>query len=435
MVKRVGVATLVSAMAAVLLGSACHKSPSSPGSVDVPPVADPSAPPPISCPAPLTGSRGPTYYIAMNEPGASNENCDGLSPTNNGNGRCPFKDFGSSRTFNLLRNVSGIRLEVRAGVYTFPNEGLSLQGTGASEADRVVLAAYQNEAVMFDGRNTLREVIRLSGRFTGIERVSIRNSAAYNLQVGGGSDHVIQCNRFLANASSDSLKGVDTAARVLVRHNDFSEWDSQAIDMTNIRDWRIEDNDFHDPKSATANSIGAKFGSRDVLITGNRFRATRGLAFGGTSTPHSDDFEAYNLRAENNIFENVTGAIVRFYSCSNCTFNDNVAKTVGGGFVLLGEQTDGPSGCPGGCKPTQGATIFRNRLTDLRGNPSNTFWGVYRREAQGLTAGNNVYCTPPNQDGRFRLDDRDLTFVDWTLAIGTDLTSISARSDQALCGF
>jgi hypothetical protein len=372
---------------------------------------------------------------SADEPGASNEQCDGLSPVNSGNGHCPFKDFGSSRTFNLLRNVSGVRLEVRAGAYTFPDEGLSIQGTGSSDADRVILAAYQNEAVVFDGRNTLREVIRLSGRFTGIERVSIRNAAAYNVQIGSGSDYIVQCNRFLANQSSDSLKGVDTATRALIRHNDFSEWDSQAIDMTNIRDWRIEDNDFHDPKSATANSLGAKFGSRDVVITNNRFRNTRGLSFGGTSSPHADDFEAANMRAENNLFENITGAIVRFYSCINCTFSNNVAKTVGGGFVLFGDQTDGVSGCPGGCRPTQGATIFGNRLTDLRGNPSNTFWGVYRKEAQGLTAGNNLYCTPPDQDGRFRLDDRDLTFPDWTTAIGTDSSSTAARSNQALCSF
>jgi hypothetical protein len=415
-----------------MLGSACHRgSPTNP-SVTPPPVTDTSAPPQLSCPAPLAPS-GRTFYVAMNQAGASNDRCDGLSPVDSGNGHCPYKDFASAKTFALLRGVSGVRVEVRAGVYTFPDEAISIEGTGVSDFDRVVLAAYQNEAVVFDGRGALREVIRMGGRFTGLERVSIRGAAAYNVEIGGGSDHIVQCNRFLANVASDSLKGDNGAANVLIRHNDFSQWDSNAIDMTAIRNWRIEDNDFHDPKDSTGISVGAKFGSRDVFVTGNRIRNTRGFALGGVSSPHADDYETYNMRAENNTFENVTGAIVRFYSCLNCAFNDNSAKAVGGGFVLFGEQTDGPSGCAGGCKPTQGASIFRNRLTDLRGNPSNTFWGLYSTQGQGLTAGNNTYCTPPDQDGRFRFNDKDLTFPDWTTAVGTDSSSISAKMNTALC--
>jgi len=430
--RRVTLALAILVMFALSSGcfGSCGKNPSSP---DSPTPSDTSTLPPLACAVPTTGQSGPTYYVAINEPGADNSRCDGLSPTDRGNGHCPFKDFSSARTFALLRNVSGVRVEVRAGVYTFVDEGLTIQGTGTSEAGRIVLTAYQNEGVVFDGRNALREVIRMSGRFTALERVTIRNAAAYNVQVGTGSDQLIQCNRFLANLASDSLKGVDGASQTIIRDNDFSGWDSQAIDMTNVRSWTIANNDFHDPKNSTGNAIGAKFGSRDVRITGNRFRNTRGLSFGGTSTAHSDDFEAYNLVAERNVFDTGTGAIVRFYSCSNCTFQNNDAKAVGGGFVLFGEQTDGPSGCAGGCRPTQGTTITGNRLTDLRGTPSNTFWGVYRHEAEGLTAGGNLYCVPPDQDPRFRLDDQDLVFTPWTNAIGTDGTSIVARSDSSVC--
>src|SRR5262249_45095179 len=163
------------------------------------------------------------------QPGASNDRCDGTSPIDNGNGHCPFKDFSSAKTFALLRGVAGVRVEVRAGVYTFPDEALSVEGTGTSDADRVVLTAYQNGSVVFDGRGVLRETIRVGGRFTGVERVTIRGAAAYNLEVGGGSDHIVQCNIFLANVASDSLKGDNGATNVLIRHNDFSQWDSQAI--------------------------------------------------------------------------------------------------------------------------------------------------------------------------------------------------------------
>ena len=33
-----------------------------------------------------------TYYLAIGEPGADNEACDGLAPTDEGGGHCPFKD-------------------------------------------------------------------------------------------------------------------------------------------------------------------------------------------------------------------------------------------------------------------------------------------------------------------------------------------------------
>jgi hypothetical protein len=423
--------TLACAIVVGIVAAGCQKSPSAP--TDLPTVTDTSAPPQLACATPTSGQSGQTYYVAINEPGADNERCDGLSPVNTGGGHCPFKDFLSHRTFVLLTDVAGVRVEVRAGVYTFAGEGFTIRGTGTSEAGRVVLAAYQNEAVAFDGRNTLRELIRISGQYTALERVTVRNAAAYNVQVGGGREHLIQCNRFMANVSSDSLKAVESAGSALVRYNDFSEWDSQAIDMAAAQDWTISDNEFHDPKSVSGNAIGGKFGTRNILITRNRFRNTRGLSFGGGSSAHPHDFEAFGLVAERNVFENVSGPVVKFYSCSGCAFRDNDGRVVGGGFVLGGEQLEGPSGCAGGCKPTQNATIERNRLADLRGNPANTFWFVYQRETSGLTAGGNLYCTPQGQDGQFNIDTRTMTFPDWVRSIGTDVSSNLGVLDQGAC--
>jgi Right handed beta helix region len=418
---------------ALLFSAACEKSPSAPD--DLPTVQDQIAPPQLSCPEATSGQTGPIYYVAMHESGADNERCDGLSPVDRGNGRCPFKDFNSQKTFALLRDAAGVRVEVRRGVYTFAGEGLTIRGRGNSEASRVVLAAYENEAVAFDGRNTLRELIRISGTYTALERVAVRNAGAYNVQVGGGSNHLVQCNRFLANMASDSLKAVESAGSTLVRFNDFSEWDSQAIDMADAVNWTISDNDFHDPKSATGNAIGAKFGSRNILITGNRFLNTRGLSFGGVSSAHPNDFEAYNLVAEHNTFENFLGAVVKFYSCSNCAFRDNAAKSIGGGFILGGEEFEGPSGCAGGCRPTEGATIERNRLTELRGRPANTFWFVFQRETNRLVSGGNVYCTPPGEEAQFSIDNRAMTFSDWTRAIRTDSSSSTGTARQGACLF
>src|SRR5438045_3770265 len=83
-----------------LVLTSCNRSPT--GGSDVvnpPPIeqgGDPTGFPPLACPAPAP-KGGTTYYVAVNQPGADNERCDGLSPTNQGNGRCPFKDFLSHR--------------------------------------------------------------------------------------------------------------------------------------------------------------------------------------------------------------------------------------------------------------------------------------------------------------------------------------------------
>src|SRR4051812_15651510 len=86
-----------------------------------------SSGPVLACPSPEPVSSGATiYYVATNESGASNDACDGLSPSDQGGGHCPFKDFLSDRTRFLLLNVKNVRVEVRAGTYR----------TGLAYADR-----------------------------------------------------------------------------------------------------------------------------------------------------------------------------------------------------------------------------------------------------------------------------------------------------------
>ena len=393
-------------------------------------------PPPLPCPVQEPAGNATTYYVAINEPGASNDDCDGLSPVDRGGGRCPFKDFQSERTFQLLQGVAKVRVEVRGGTYTFATEALTVEGSGASDADQVVLTAYGDEGVVFDGRRLLREVIRVAGQHATVERVTLQNAGAYNLEVRTGRNHRVQCNRFLANRASDSMKGDPGTGVTEVRYNDFSGWDSQAIDMTGVRDWVIEENVFHHPAGSRGNAIGAKFGSRGVVIARNLFKDTRGLNFGGTGSSHGNEFEAYELVAEGNRFENVSDHPVRFYSCSNCEFRDNDVSGAEAGIVLGGEERDGPSGCPGGCRPTQGAVVVGNRLRDLRGNlesPPDTFWGVNRSETEGLQASDNLYCVSSGGEASFFYGAERLPFDAWTTRLGTDSTSVVVSENDALC--
>lgn len=370
-----------------------------------------------------------TFYVAINEPGADNERCDGRSPFDAGQGRCPFKDFMSARTFRLLDGVADVRVEVRAGTYSFVNEGLSVRGVGGSDAERAVLSAYQGETVVLDGRGTLTSLVRVSGQHVAVQGLTFQNAGAYHIEVRGGRQVVLQGNRFLANRSSDALKGDDGASDVTVRDNQFTQWDSQAIDMTAVARWRIEGNEFFDPRAADANAIGAKHGSRDVVIANNRFRNTRGLSLGGTGNGQSPEQAATAIVAERNVFQNVPGFVATFYSCASCQFRNNDVEGAAGGLSLSAAASGSSS---------RDVVVTGNRFRDLVGaqeGPPNSFWWVADAEGRGLTAGNNLYCAAPPEDARFRYGSTFLTFAGWKQVVTSDATSeVVARSEER-CGW
>src|SRR5215218_2832737 len=108
------------AIAAILLGSvACDSSGDSAGmgGSGGSGGAGGGAGDPCSAEALAEPTAATTYYVAIGEPGADNEACDGLAPTDEGGGRCPFKDFDSPVTLALLDGVAGVRVEVREGTY------------------------------------------------------------------------------------------------------------------------------------------------------------------------------------------------------------------------------------------------------------------------------------------------------------------------------
>ena len=134
-----------------------------------------------------------------------------------------------------------------------------------------------------------------------------------------------------------------------VRDNEFTQWDSQAIDITGVSRWTIERNRIHDSKGADAKAIGIKFGSRDITVASNEIFNTEGISLGGTSSAHSEPFEAYNLVVRNNTFHDIATFAAEFYSCSNCQFLDNRITAAGAGVRLFSAATQGACGCPGGC--------------------------------------------------------------------------------------
>ncbi|HZO12034.1 MAG TPA: hypothetical protein VFB62_02210, partial [Polyangiaceae bacterium] len=152
-----------------------------------------------------------TYYIAINQPGANNDSCDGLAPSDEGGGHCPFKDLDSERTRALLSGTRDVRVELREGTYIIDGwEGLSVAGAGNSEAERLVLSAYPGENVVLDvpapdgagcteetapsDPRCVRQVVRVSGQYTLVQGITVQNGLGYTFEVNGGAHHVVQCN-------------------------------------------------------------------------------------------------------------------------------------------------------------------------------------------------------------------------------------------------
>lgn len=393
------------------------------------------------------------YYVAMHEPGADNDACDGRAPTDEGGGRCPFRDFDSQRTRQLLVGVKNTRLEIRAGHYRlipslpfrtptaddpFVARGILVNATGASDAERVVLAAYEGEDVILDGEGHIRETVTVNGSYTLVEGLTIVNGGGYSVELRGGDHHRVRCNQ-IGWSGSDALKGDGGASDTEILSNEFSDWSSQAIDNTDVHRWRIEGNVFHHPRLDDANATGAKLGTSDVLYTKNVFHHTRGLALGGTSSEHEATFEATRLVARDNLFHDIVGVVAKLYSCIDCEFVDNDVRSADGGVYFEDAASAGPSGCPGGCGASRGGRVANNRIRNLDGGGSadqaNTFLWLFSTEAEGFSAAVNLYCVPEGATARFGYD-APLDFAAWQTATGTDADSrVRVDTDPACQGW
>lgn len=407
-----------------------------------------------------------TYYVAANEPGADNAACDGLAPSDEGGGHCPFRDFDSERTRALLDGEEGLRVELRAGTYVIGGwDGLRVEGTGRSEAERLVLSAYPGERPVLDvaapdgqGCTTadapmqpqcVRQVLRMTGQYTTVQGLTIQNGLGYHAEINGGAHHVFRCNTLHETVDfpmrSDMLKIDARATDVKVQHNDFSKFRSQAIDMTEVFDVLVEDNELHDPIGEDAGATGTKLGARGVIIRNNRVHdlgpSTQLHAFslGGTGSGHPDDHEAYDVHVVGNRVWNIAGILAQVVSCAGCSVEDNLLWNAGAG-VLVSAAANGLPECEAsatGCGPSTGTRISGNRMRALDGGgdpaQANVFLVVEEGEGEGLVAGENLYCAERAEDARFGWAGTRVDFEAWRMASGTDASSRALAEDDPDC--
>ena len=377
-----------------------------------------------------------TYYVAANEPGADNELCDGLVPTNEGGNHCPFKDFTSARVREKLffpadggYGTKSVTVKIRQGTYfihplrLFPNEPLQpllINANGQSDRESVVLMNFNGEQAILDGScpanlrtcdypdapGKIWTILEIYGSNIIVQGLTFDNAYGRNIQIGSTDTH-IRCNKLIGSYSSDSdsIKATSDEGPVYIYGNEFSGPNEQAIDGTRAQDWIIENNTVRD-----GGGFGFKFGARNILIRNNRFLGLKVekaiISLGGDgSTDHSNEYEAYNIRAEDNTFEDVHSA-AGFAHCYNCTFSNNSITRAKIGVDFGEEHPSYIDGCRNGkgCLPTANAKIFNNRFRGIQypeTNLDNIFIAADSARVLNLEAGNNLYCVPEGEQPIF----------------------------------
>lgn len=357
-----------------------------------------------------------TYYVAINEPGASNAN-NGRYPTYRGGRNGPFRDLNDARIRSLLQSSDGVRMVIRGGVYTLAeiNEGgvdLPGGGTGLTLVGRgdewhpVILTGYPGETAVLDGgerpswdfvrrlaigRATynigIRQVVSTAGRYTIVENLTIRDGFRHNVQATG--QYSIIRNNTLRGAYEDSIKIVGGADYGLIQRNDIAGFASQAVDHFGGNQWIIDGNDIHDPgpdpvtDDIEANAIGTKGGVSGVLVTGNRIHdfdtnLVPAIVLGGTgnlSVFKKDPAgrllpSASDELVTGNTIANYRGPATSVLSCRNCAIEGNTI--VGAvGLSMIGLPDDQyQSVWVNGLPPSSNLTVRNNFVAGNNGNPA-----------------------------------------------------------------
>lgn len=407
------------------------------------------------------------YYVAQNQPGADNDACDGLAPTDEGNGHCPWKDFTSPVTLHALDQQKNVRLDVRDGTYQVEGwSGIHVAGMGASEAERVILSAYPGEAPILDvprpdgvgcteataeqDPKCVREVVRVSGKFTLVQGFTIRNGLGFHLEVTSAEDAAIRCNHFVETVAfaqrSDQMKLDAGSSRIEISHNEFEAFRSQAIDMAPGFAVHIEHNEFHHPLDDNSGIVGMKVGSSGVFISdndvhdlGSAFNNSQAFSMGGTGsvTVDLDGYTASDLHVTGNRVKNTSGILAQMIACKDCSVEDNDLVNAGAGVFIRAQALADPAQCVGGCKPSATPRITGNRMRQMVGSgesgTADSFVGAEAGEGQGIVAGANLYCASNVASAQFGWEGLLVSFDEWKTMSGTDGDSVLVADTDPRC--
>lgn len=246
----------------------------------------------------LNSTAVDTFYIALNEPGASNNNNGQFSNYISGlNG--PWIDFDGITTYVsnggsidpgdviMLRNgvyniastitlpfVGTLNLPIR--IQNYPNESPVINGSFDSTwyynathpIDTAQLnpyyALWQNQPIVY-----------ITGKYLILEGITFTNSHLTNL-VLYNTEYIIMNNCKMIGSMEDLIKTTTTSSHCLILNTEFTGWGGEAIDVFGAKNFYVVGCKFHDaftevnPRS-TVSCMWAKGGADSVYFVNNNF--------------------------------------------------------------------------------------------------------------------------------------------------------------------
>ncbi len=426
---------------------------------------------------------GTTYYVAAEEPCASDAN-DGLAPTCSGPGTGPW------RTFAPLAGVSlapGDAVALRQGTYALGQATATIRTSG-TPTEPIRFFAYAGEAVVLDGGwpeptpdpAADRPVLRMQAAYTIVEGLEIRGCNLTCVLVPEGGDHSILLHNRLVGGGEDGIKS-SHAKGDLIYANEFTAFHNEALDLFATRDDWVVGNEFHANDTSLrqpSSTMWAKAGSEDIHVVGNWFHdltvSRSALILGGCCWKNWDDEGgllmqggvwvpqpvARQVHALSNTLERVstdrsvgapTPGALSVQGCHDCEARSNVIRDVDDAISMSSTRgTSQPcfagADCdadPASCTctwevPAERVTIAGNRVEGVRASAA---YGGERRifnlgdpgpAPVGLSIDENLYCV--DAPATFRIGgpaDPSIGFSAWQAA-GYD--AASTLVPEAACG-
>ena len=352
-----------------------------------------------------------TYYLAQNEPGASDDNnCE--FPTYMGGLDGPCLTYDGMLKLNI---EPGNAIALREGTYNNGKQywGINLYGT---EEKPIRIFAYNDEKVILDLTHMIDEKVslKLGGSYTTFEGFEIHcpNSpqAVYYLECmtiheSSVSDHTVVYNNLFKGAYEDAIKTTTESQNILIYKNEFvgTGGEGESIDVFGADHVWVVENDFHDDNiqmRPPQSIMWVKGGAYDVHIYGNYFHDTvvrnHALHLGGccwnnwAGTPGVDHV-AVEVYAKGNRFENIEvigtyryAAALGFEGCKDCYAIDNHFKNVGAG-IGVRSTIDAPY-----ILGSLNAHIEGNTMYDVT---TDNVIRIHEDSKVGLYSDYNHYCT------------------------------------------
>lgn len=378
-----------------------------------------------------------TYYVAANEPGASNEN-NGLYPDYRGGRDGPFKDLNDwDRVRGKLYDAEdGVKMVLRKGEYVVRNigeDGLVLNGNGDA-SHPIILTGYPGETAILTSTPDVTVTIQIHGQYGILQNLIITSvgDSKWNVIVTGDKSIIRNCV-FMGPVHQDSLKIGNEANNAFIFNNDISWYGSQAVDNFG-HNILVKKNRIHHDASGKGNAVGTKGGTRNMVVAHNVFHDLNGgITFGGTG-----DLKKYrkdkkgdllhatiNPVAVENTFYNIAGSAVYFQSALNGVFQDNtVYDTVAGFRVGLDADVFNTrwKKYAVGLPKTRGTIIRNNRMANILGGD---VFLVEEYARQGLVSENNIYYTDSELISHYRNQElRRMPHAEFQEKLELDQTSV-----------